>query len=425
MGPGGTGSNLPISSSQQGHGVPGVSGQIPHHGPPPGTMGQHIGPGGHMSSGGYSQNLTGQGRSVISQGGQQLAGQSQSPDWYAAMGRSPAMGSAPQFDVNDFPTLSDTTGVLPQPHIRPPRQDFAMHTEDFPALSSASTGPNPTQASNSLHIHNPQSYDSLGSQLDPDYAKSQSVRTSSGSSGVGSIGGSIGNIVGNSASGRQIGPPGLDASSTTTSLPTSSSSQESSPSITPSATPSSTPGQSSVPQGTMGNSRWGLTGLLSVIKMTDPNLNTLALGTDLTTLGLNLNSTEVLYATFAYPCVDQPTRRESDYVLPYCYYMQPPALKTSHLSKFQLGTLFYIFYNMPKDTLQVYAAKELFNRDWRYHKEFQLWFTRDTATTPGATTANTNYIYWDINIWDRRPFPNTNIPGGLKFMTEDEHGFNI
>jgi CCR4-NOT transcription complex subunit 2 len=62
---------------------------------------------------------------------------------------------------------------------------------------------------------------------------------------------------------------------------------------------------------------------------------------------------QVLYATFAFPCVDNPCRREPDYVLPYCYYMQPPALKTSHLSKFQLETLFYIFYNMPKDTLQV------------------------------------------------------------------------
>ena len=40
--------------------------------------------------------------------------------------------------------------------------------------------------------------------------------------------------------------------------------------------------------------RFGLLGLLSVIRMTDPDLNTLALGTDLTTLGLNLNSPEYL-----------------------------------------------------------------------------------------------------------------------------------
>lgn len=39
---------------------------------------------------------------------------------------------------------------------------------------------------------------------------------------------------------------------------------------------------------------YGLKGLLKIIRMADPDLNTLALGTDLTTLGLDLNSTEYL-----------------------------------------------------------------------------------------------------------------------------------
>jgi len=70
----------------------------------------------------------------------------------------------------------------------------------------------------------------------------------------------------------------------------------------------------------------------------------------------------VLYAKFAHPCTatQSPMLHNPDFVLPTCYYMQPPALKTSHLSKFLLETLFYIFYNMPRDTLQVYAAKELY-----------------------------------------------------------------
>jgi CCR4-NOT transcription complex subunit 2 len=38
--------------------------------------------------------------------------------------------------------------------------------------------------------------------------------------------------------------------------------------------------------------RFGLLGLLSVIRMTDADLSMLALGTDLTTLGLSLNSAE-------------------------------------------------------------------------------------------------------------------------------------
>jgi len=168
---------------------------------------------------------------------------------------------------------------------------------------------------------------------------------------------------------------------------------------------------------------FGLTGLLSVIRMPDPDFNTLALGTDLTTLGLNLNSTEVLYATFAYPCMDVPTRRDPDYVLPYCYYMQPPALKTSHLAKFQLETLFYIFYNMPKDTLQVYAAKELYNRDWMYHKDLKLWFTRpvpDKNKDGAVDTTGGGFIFFDVNSWERRLYLENVLPGGMKFLTEEE-----
>jgi len=149
--------------------------------------------------------------------------------------------------------------------------------------------------------------------------------------------------------------------------------------------------------------RYGLMGILSVIRMTDQDLNTLALGTDLTTLGLNLNSSECLYATFASPWADAPAQRDPEFNLPQCYYMQPPALKTGHFSKFQLETLFYIFYNMPRDTLQAYAATELYNRDWRYHKDLTLWFTR--ASRQGTDdNPKGQYIYFDINEWKKKMF---------------------
>jgi len=149
--------------------------------------------------------------------------------------------------------------------------------------------------------------------------------------------------------------------------------------------------------------RYGLMGILSVIRMTEPDLNTLALGTDLTSLGLNLNSSDCLYATFASPWADSPVQREPEFTLPQCYYMQPPALKTGHFSKFQLETLFYIFYNMPRDTLQAYAATELYNRDWRYHKDLTLWFTR--ATRQGVDDGQKGqYIYFDITEWRKKLF---------------------
>jgi len=73
--------------------------------------------------------------------------------------------------------------------------------------------------------------------------------------------------------------------------------------------------------------RFGLLGLLSVIRMSDPDLTTLALGTDLTTLGLNLNSRENLYKTFASPWADEPVRGEPEFVVPPCYDQKAPQLQ--------------------------------------------------------------------------------------------------
>jgi CCR4-NOT transcription complex subunit 2 len=46
---------------------------------------------------------------------------------------------------------------------------------------------------------------------------------------------------------------------------------------------------------------FGLLGLLGVIRMTDADRNALALGSDLTMLGLSLGSSEQIYSTFASP----------------------------------------------------------------------------------------------------------------------------
>ena len=72
---------------------------------------------------------------------------------------------------------------------------------------------------------------------------------------------------------------------------------------------------------------FGLLGLLSVIRMSDPDLTSLALGIDLTTLGLNLNSAEKLHKTFGSPWSDEPVKGDPEFSLPQCYNAkQPPAL---------------------------------------------------------------------------------------------------
>ncbi|KAJ6371484.1 hypothetical protein OIU77_001898 [Salix suchowensis] len=69
---------------------------------------------------------------------------------------------------------------------------------------------------------------------------------------------------------------------------------------------------------------FGLLGLLSVIRMNDPDLTSLALGIDLTTLGLNLNSTENLHKTFGSPWSEEPAKGDPEFNVPKCYYAKPP-----------------------------------------------------------------------------------------------------
>jgi CCR4-NOT transcription complex subunit 2 len=102
--------------------------------------------------------------------------------------------------------------------------------------------------------------------------------------------------------------------------------------------------------------------------------------------------------------------------------MQPPALKTGHLSKFQLETLFYIFYALPKDVLQAYSAQELYTREWRYNGDVKLWFK---LAGPADGVANSSsgapqYLYFDIATWERRLF-NGNIQTVTNgFLSEED-----
>nr|CAD1836309.1 unnamed protein product [Ananas comosus var. bracteatus] len=147
--------------------------------------------------------------------------------------------------------------------------------------------------------------------------------------------------------------------------------------------------------------RFGLLGLLDVIRMGVSELASLALGIDLTTLGLNFSSSDNLYKTFHSPWSDEPAKGEPQYSSPGCYSAHPPSpLQEGDFSKFDLGTLFYIFYSMPKDEAQLYAASELISRGWLYHKEYQLWFTRVSEPLVRTNTyERASYHCFDPNSW--------------------------
>ncbi|OVA14148.1 NOT2/NOT3/NOT5 [Macleaya cordata] len=150
--------------------------------------------------------------------------------------------------------------------------------------------------------------------------------------------------------------------------------------------------------------RFGLLGLLSVIRMNDPDLSSLALGIDLTTLGLNLNSMDDLHKKFGSPWSDEPAKGEPEYRVPECYFAkQPPVLHQGYFSKFQPETLFYIFYSMPRDEAQLYAANELHTRGWFYHRELRIWLIRVANMEPLVKTSTYergSYLCFDPNTWE-------------------------
>ncbi|CAD6242068.1 unnamed protein product [Miscanthus lutarioriparius] len=149
---------------------------------------------------------------------------------------------------------------------------------------------------------------------------------------------------------------------------------------------------------------YGLLGLLGVIRMNDADLASLALGIDLTTLGLNLNSPDNLYKTFGSPWSNDPAKGDTDFRIPACYFSeQTPPLQPLLFQKFHILILFYIFYSMPRDEAQLYAANELYNRGWFYHKEVRLWFTRTANVEPLVKThlyERGSYLCFDPDIWD-------------------------
>jgi CCR4-NOT transcription complex subunit 2 len=162
--------------------------------------------------------------------------------------------------------------------------------------------------------------------------------------------------------------------------------------------------------------QYGLGGLIEVIKMSDKDLSALALGVDLLTLGLNLNSQDCLYSLFSSPFTDQPSNMETQYVTPQCYLMHPPQLKMEHLSKYKLETLFYMFYTSPHDIKQACAAQELYRREWRYHGELMIWLKPRGSQELMLGHPSVQFQFFDVSSWEPRLFTSAyrgNLVNGL------------
>ncbi|KAJ9476646.1 General negative regulator of transcription subunit 2 [Pseudozyma hubeiensis] len=154
--------------------------------------------------------------------------------------------------------------------------------------------------------------------------------------------------------------------------------------------------------------RFGLLGLLSLIKSSDPDLSMLSMGVDLQTFGLNLNQSDPLHPSFITPWSENnmlaSSRTEPEFTLPSCYNVQPPPPAQSKIASFSDETLFFIFYSTPRDVLQEVAAQELYARNWRYHKELHVWLTKEQGTEPTQKTPTYErgtYVFFDPTVWEK------------------------
>ncbi|VDO55784.1 unnamed protein product [Haemonchus placei] len=171
---------------------------------------------------------------------------------------------------------------------------------------------------------------------------------------------------------------------------------------------------------TMLADQFGMAGLVTYLRTVDnPSIVSLALGYDLTTLGLNLNLSEYvlhelwfsfppknyrrhLYTSFGGPWADNPIRpHELDVKVPDDYLTNAqireklPPVKLNKLSE---DVLFYLFYNCPGEVYQLAAACELYQRDWRFHKGDGNWLTR--SQYGGVKEQTGSYEKGQYNVFD-------------------------
>ncbi|KAK6461975.1 transcriptional regulator [Scheffersomyces coipomensis] len=155
--------------------------------------------------------------------------------------------------------------------------------------------------------------------------------------------------------------------------------------------------------------KYGMSGLNSLIRMEKTDYTSYAIGQDITMSGLDLSKESKILKNLASPW-SETSRSE---VEPYI--SMPPSIVSENIipspgpcdnkiQSFTDETLFYIFYMKPRDTLQEFAARELVARNWRYHKDIQVWLTKDSNVEPVLLSPDVEkgvYIFFDPHNWEK------------------------
>eukprot|EP00730_Choanoeca_flexa_P015918 TRINITY_DN7421_c0_g1_i2.p1 TRINITY_DN7421_c0_g1~~TRINITY_DN7421_c0_g1_i2.p1 ORF type:complete len:345 (+),score=58.36 TRINITY_DN7421_c0_g1_i2:202-1236(+) len=149
--------------------------------------------------------------------------------------------------------------------------------------------------------------------------------------------------------------------------------------------------------------RYGLQGLKQLVQAQTeqlyPDLHMLAVGLDLNTLGFDLNARTPLSPVFTAPFSDHPTSQTGD--LPPCYTVKQVPRLPQRIHVLPELTLFYIFYSMPGDVMQLAAASILQNRGWQYHKDLQIWFKEAEEGSAKVEPPMETGVYdiFDVKSW--------------------------
>jgi CCR4-NOT transcription complex subunit 2 len=155
---------------------------------------------------------------------------------------------------------------------------------------------------------------------------------------------------------------------------------------------------SRVPGAPVGAVDLGLTGLMDLLRKEDKLLSEMALGHDLTQIGLDIKVPRVV-ATLGLPYADAPVAKIPVLDMPASFRVHAPPLREGHLLKLELPTLLLAFYAMPRDAMQAAAAKELYRRGWRLHRDTKLW------VRPSSTEGKHEKLaVFDVQSWEIRPF---------------------
>ncbi|KIX93550.1 uncharacterized protein Z520_10728 [Fonsecaea multimorphosa CBS 102226] len=156
--------------------------------------------------------------------------------------------------------------------------------------------------------------------------------------------------------------------------------------------------------------RFGMKGYVAEQDNASPAARSLMRGVDLSTLGINMGSQEPLLSSYPGPWAEPnatPLRPlDSEYTIPDCYTVKKIAPLSTRITGFVDETLFFIFYTMPRDYIQMLVAQELVARKWRYHMREKQWLTRDDASPSPVllddkVSEQGYYIWWDTKLWKK------------------------